>query len=68
MVARLVSKGKVIVEQIDTTPAPGQIVVALDGDRYRVCPGLPELRHVEIGGGLPAKWMHVVEVEPAKEG
>jgi hypothetical protein len=75
-VARLVtSKGEIVVEQVDFTPSPGQVIFVAPPDavskferfKYRVCDKLPEVHHVNPGAGMPAKWMNVVEVEPEYE-
>ena len=60
--ARLICRGKVVVEQMDFTPSAGQIVVTGAG-RYRVLDEMPEVHHVTVGVGIPMKWMNVVEVE-----
>lgn len=63
--ARLVYGEMCVVEQMDFVPSAGQIVVAPDGVRYRVLHEAPEVRHVSLGAGLPAKWMNVVKVDRA---
>jgi hypothetical protein len=69
-IARLVnSKGEVIVEQMDFTPSPEQVVVvdwsspSSHTARYVVSKKTPEVRQIHPGAGLPPKWMNIVEVE-----
>lgn len=63
----VVHKDKVVIEQIDFTPSPGQIIVALDGKRYKVEKNHPEVRFVKISSQL-TKWMNVVQAEEQSNG
>jgi hypothetical protein len=74
MDTRLIDKNGVVIVEECPFPKPGESILSTIFDTsipiaYVVSPGFsPELRHLDIGGGLGKKWYHVVVVEPKDDG